>query len=72
VDDFLQQYPRITARALAGLLRRGTSTYIEEEMCFPHERKGKLDVLKWEEDRLKRSIQQAKKMFGPQSLTLSL
>lgn len=73
-DDFLQQYPRITARALAGLLRRGKESYREEEMRFPQERErtAERDVLKWEEDRLERSIVEAKKLLGNQSLTLSL
>jgi len=70
-DEFLQLYPRITARALAGLLRRGEHEYKDDEMRFPHEQKNVVerDVLKWEEDRLKRSLE---KYFGPQSLTLPL
>ena len=73
-DDFLQRYPRITARALAGLLRRGTASYQHEEMRFPQERDHPVerDVLKWEEERLKISLVQAKKLLGTQSLTLSL
>ena len=30
------------------------------------------EVLKWEEDRLKRSLKQARKLMGTESLTLSL
>ncbi len=72
-DEFLRQYPRITARALAGLLRRGTLVYAENELLFPHEGKAsERDVLKWEEDRLKRSLKQAQKLLGTESLTLSL
>jgi len=73
LDSFLKEYPRITARALAGLLRRGALAYPEEEMRFPHERKAsEKEILKWEEDRLKRSNKQAQKLMGTQSLTLSL
>ncbi|MHB9132610.1 MAG: sugar phosphate isomerase/epimerase family protein [Armatimonadota bacterium] len=72
-DDFLQQYPRITARALAGLLRKGTLVYDEETYRFPHEQKSpEREILKWEEDRLKRSMKQAQKLMGTESLTLSL
>ncbi|HEY3377609.1 MAG TPA: TIM barrel protein [Armatimonadota bacterium] len=72
-DDFLQQYPRITARALAGLLRRGTLVYPDDELRFPHEQKtSEREVLKWEDDRLKRSLKQAQKLMGTQSLTLLL
>jgi len=72
-DKFLQQYPRITARSLAGLLRRGTLIYQDEEMRFPHERKAsEREVLKWEEDRLKRSLKQAQKLMGTESLTLPM
>ncbi len=72
-DEFLKQYPRITARALAGILRRGALVYNEEDMRFPHERKaGEREVLKWEEDRLKTSLKQAQKLMGTESLTLSL
>lgn len=72
-DDFLQQYPRITARALAGLLRRGTLSSPDDDMPFPHETKSaEREILKWEEERLKRSLKQAQKLMGTQSLTLSL
>lgn len=72
-DDFLLQYPRITARALAGLLRRGALTYDENTMLFPHEGKtSEREALKWEDERLKRSLKQAQKLMGTQSLTLSL
>lgn len=72
-DQFLQEYPRITARALARLLRLGKTDYTDEEFRFPHEGKAsEREVLKWEEDRLKRSIKQAQKFMGTQSLTLSL
>lgn len=72
-DAFLQQYPRITARALAGLLRHGALVYDEDAVSFPHERKAaERDVLKWEEDRLKRSLKQARKLMGTESLTLAL
>jgi sugar phosphate isomerase/epimerase len=72
-DDFLQQYPRITARSLAGLLRRGKLDYAPEELTFPHERKAsEREVLKWEDDRVKRSLKQAEKLLGTQTLTLSL
>ncbi|HEX2948526.1 MAG TPA: sugar phosphate isomerase/epimerase [Armatimonadota bacterium] len=72
-DEFLQEYPRITARALAGLLRRGELTYPEEELQFPYETKtSEREVLKWEEERLKQSQKQAHKFMGTQSLTLSL
>jgi len=72
-DDFLKQYPRITARSLAGLLRLGTLVYTPAELQFPHERKApEKEVLKWEEDRLKKSLKQAQKLIGTESLTLSL
>jgi len=72
-DTFLLEYPRITARALAGLLRRGALAYPEEELRFPHEKKAsEREILKWEEDRLKRSVKHAQKLMGTQSLTLSL
>ena len=72
-DDFLRQYPRITARALAGLLRHGTLDYDQDARSFPNERKtSEREVLKWEEDALKRSLKQALKLMGTESLTLSL
>jgi len=72
-DQFLREYPRITARSLAGLLRLGTLVYSPQEMLFPHEGKApEKDVLKWEDDRLKRSLKQAHKLLGTESLTLSL
>jgi len=72
-DEFLHQYPRISARALAGLLRRGAFNYNVEELAFPHEhKKPEREVLKWEEERLKQSLKQAQKMLGNESLTLSL
>ena len=72
-DQFLREYPRITARSLAGLLRQGTLVYTPEELQFPHESKApEKDVLKWEDDRLKRSLKQAQKLLGTESLTLSL
>jgi hypothetical protein len=72
-DTFLQQYPRITARSLAGLLRRGTLVYDEEEMRFPQERKtSEREILKWEEERLKLSLKQAQKLMGTESLTLPI
>lgn len=72
-DEFLCQYPRITARSLAGLLRQGTQNYDHEKMQFPHESKApEKDVLKWEDDRLKRSLKQAQKLLGTESLTLAL
>lgn len=72
-DEFLATYPRITARALAGALRRGSLNYSQDEMAFPHERKAsEKEVLKWEDDRVKRSLKQAQKLLGAESLTLSL
>jgi hypothetical protein len=72
-DQFLREYPRITARSLAGLLRLGTLVYTPQEVQFPHEGKTpEKDVLKWEDDRLKRSLKQAQKLLGTESLTLSL
>ncbi|MHB9026397.1 MAG: sugar phosphate isomerase/epimerase family protein [Armatimonadota bacterium] len=72
-DEFLKTYPRITARAVAGLLRRGALIYNDDEMRFPHEKKAsEREVLKWEEDRLKRSLRHARKLMGTESLTLSL
>jgi len=72
-DAFLCEYPRITARSLAGLLRQGTLVYTPQEVLFPHEGKApERDVLKWEDDRLKRSLKQAQKLLGTESLTLSL
>lgn len=72
-DAFLQEYPRITARALAGLLRRGSTAFSDAEHRFPHEGKAtEREILKWEEDRLKRSVKQAQKLLGTHSLTLSL
>ncbi len=72
-DVFLQHYPRITARSLAGAFRRGELIYDEARLAFPHERKAsEREVLKWEEERLKTSLVQAKKLLGTQSLTLSL
>lgn len=70
-DEFLQRYPRITARALAALLRLGESEYNANELRFPYERVNPVEkeVLKWEEERIKRS---RTKYFGPQSLTLPL
>jgi sugar phosphate isomerase/epimerase len=70
-DAFLQRYPRITARALARLLRLCAADYNADAMCFPHERERTSEpaILKWEEDRLKRSRE---KYFGAQSLTLPL
>ncbi|MHB0939369.1 MAG: TIM barrel protein [Armatimonadota bacterium] len=72
-DQFLREYPRITARALAALMRQGTLIYSPAELQFPHESKApEKDVLKWEDDRLKRSLKQAQKLLGTESLTLSL
>lgn len=72
-DEFLVQYPRITARALAGLIRRGAQTYEPKEQAFPHEGKAtEKSILKWEEDRLKQSIKQSQTLFGTQTLKLSL
>lgn len=72
-DTFLQSYPRITARALAGVLRRGKLHYDPETVQFPHEGKApEREVLKWEEDRLKKSVKQVHKLIGTASLTLSL
>lgn len=72
-DDFLQEYPRITARALADLLRQGSLGYQEDTLLFPHERgSSERETLKWEEDRVKRSLKQAQKLMGTESLTLSL
>jgi sugar phosphate isomerase/epimerase len=72
-DAFLQQYPRISARALAALLRRGTLIYAPESLDFPHERRRpEREVLKWEEDRLNSSLKQVQKLLGTESLTLSL
>jgi hypothetical protein len=72
-DVFLQQYPRITARALAGLLRRGTLVYNEEQVLLPHETKAsEREILKWEETRLKHILQHTHKLLGKESLTLSL
>jgi sugar phosphate isomerase/epimerase len=72
-DEFLKTYPRITARSLAGLLRRGVLVYDDDALRFPHEKKaGEREVLKWEEDRLKRSLRHARKLMGTESLTLSL
>lgn len=72
-EQFLLQYPRITARSLAGLLRRGTLVYAEEELRFPHEGKAsERDILKWEEDRLKLSLKQAQKLMGTESLSLPM
>jgi len=70
-DTFLQQYPRITARSLAGLLCRGIKLYDETSMRFPHERKDpEGDILEWEEKRLRRSLKQAQKLMGMDSLSL--
>ena len=72
-DEFLLQYPRITARALASLLRRGTELFQEAEMRFPHERKAsESEILSWEDERLKRSLQHVQKIFGAETLTLPL
>lgn len=72
-DNFLQQYPRITARSLAGLLRRGTLVYQQDDVRFPHELKAsERETMKWEEDRLKRSLKQAQKFMGTESLTLPM
>jgi len=72
-DEFLQRYPRITARALAGLLRRGTLVYDEKTLRFPHELGAtEREVLKWEDDRVKRSVKAAGKLMGTDSLTLEL
>ena len=72
-DTFLQQYPRINARALAGLLRRGTLVYQEEELRFPYECKtSEREILKWEEQRLKLSLKQAQKLMGTETLTLPM
>jgi sugar phosphate isomerase/epimerase len=72
-DDFLQRYPRITARALAGLLRRGTLVYDEDALRFPQEKQAsEREALKWEDDRLKRSLKTARKLMGTESLTLAL
>ncbi len=72
-DVFLQTYPRITARALAALLRRGAMPAPDADTRFPSERHApEKEVLKWEEDRLKRSLKQAQKLMGTESLTLAL
>ncbi len=72
-DKFLQQYPRITARALAGLLRYGTLVYADEEMRFPYECKAaESKILEWEEERLQHSLKQAQKLMGMDSLTLPI
>jgi len=71
-DSFLLEYPRISARALASLLRRGTEEFTDE-LCFPHERKvSEREVLRWEEVRLKRSLRQVQKLIGEESQSLSL
>jgi sugar phosphate isomerase/epimerase len=72
-DDFLVRYPRITARALAALLRRGSLVYQEDEVRFPHELRAKeSEILKWEEDRVKRSLKKAHLLMGTETLTLEL
>ena len=72
-DEFLQQYPRISARALAGLLRQGQYSCEPEELLYPHELKAsERDVLKWEEEQLQQSLKQASLLMGRKSLTLSL
>jgi len=72
-DTFLQEYPRITARALASLLRQGAMPGPDTDWSFPHERKAvEREILKWEDDRLKRSMKQAHKILGTESLTLPM
>jgi len=70
-DQYLVDYPRISARALADILRRGPSEYVETEHLFPfEERKSEQAILKWEEDRLKESLIETKKLLGYQTLPL--
>ena len=70
-DQYLTDYPRITARALADILRRGTSEYIETENLFPfEERKSENAILKWEKERLEQSLLETKKLLGYQTLPL--
>jgi hypothetical protein len=72
-DEFLQLYPRITARALAGLLRRGILVYDDKALRFPHERKtSETEVLAWEEGRLRRSLTAARTIMGIDTMTLAL
>jgi sugar phosphate isomerase/epimerase len=72
-DEFLRQYPRITARALAGILRTGVEPTSPEDLIFPHDRHApEREVLKWEDDRVKRSLHGAYGLLGDETLTLSL
>lgn len=55
-DEFLAEYPRITARALAGLLYGSADNYTPEDLRFPHESKidwGK--TIFWEKQQVKLS-----------------
>ena len=55
-DAFLQQYPRITARALAKLLRQSKSGYLPAELLFPHEEKLEWPkIISWEKNQLRAS-----------------
>jgi sugar phosphate isomerase/epimerase len=70
-EEFLTDYPRITARAIAWLLRQGALVYDEHASQFPHERKdAEKDVIKWEDERLKRSLKQARILIGEESMSL--
>ncbi len=73
-DAFLREYPRITARAMAGLLRQGTRMYQEEALRFPYEQQHTTEeaVLKWEAARLQDSLKHARKLLGEESLALPL
>ena len=70
-DKFLQQYPRISARAVAALLRRGALTFPADKQQFPHEKKAtEIEILEWEEARVQRSIKEAQRALGTGNLEL--
>ncbi len=72
-DSFLDDYPRITAKAVVAALRNGKITAEEDKIKFPFETKNSDKViLDFEEDRLQKSLKEMHKLIGLESLTLSL
>ncbi|GEM_PF-1910957 len=72
-DKFLDDYPRITAKALVAALRNGKITAEEDKIKFPFETKNSDKViLEFEENRLQKSLKQMHKLVGLETLTLEL